>query len=210
MSYSKQVTTAHTSDPTVNDDSGDGYYAGSIWINESTGRMFVCTDASSGAAVWSEQRTQNDSEGYSWVTSGDGGTATSGSRFTCTLNTTNYTDADGVLSRSGNEFTLTANDKHPLGSLCIISFVVFGYRVEAHHPRIYRTAPTTGRWYGQTCYASDNATAQQTISRILTSIYDQTFRIENRVKTTKTTNGQGLDSQSDEDNIYVLVDVELL
>ena len=40
------------SDPTVNDDSGDGYFAGSLWFNTSTQVMWVCTDASAGAAVW--------------------------------------------------------------------------------------------------------------------------------------------------------------
>ena len=41
-----------TADPTVNDDSGDGYTVGSTWINTSTDSIFVCADNSSGAAVW--------------------------------------------------------------------------------------------------------------------------------------------------------------
>lgn len=41
-----------TANPTVNDDSGDGYSAGSIWFNTTTGRFFRCADASVGAAVW--------------------------------------------------------------------------------------------------------------------------------------------------------------
>lgn len=41
-----------TSDPTVDDDSGDGYTVGSQWFNTSTGDRFQCTSAAVGAAVW--------------------------------------------------------------------------------------------------------------------------------------------------------------
>lgn len=42
-----------TVDPTVNDDSGDGYSAGSVWYNSTgTGEAFLCVNASVGAAVW--------------------------------------------------------------------------------------------------------------------------------------------------------------
>lgn len=41
-----------TSDPTVNDDSGDGYAIGSVWINTTSDEAFICTDATAGAAVW--------------------------------------------------------------------------------------------------------------------------------------------------------------
>ncbi len=39
-------------DPTANDDSGDGYEKGSIWINTVTKNAFICTDESVGVAVW--------------------------------------------------------------------------------------------------------------------------------------------------------------
>lgn len=41
-----------TSDPTANDDSGDGYEVGSLWVNITSDAGFICVDASSGAAVW--------------------------------------------------------------------------------------------------------------------------------------------------------------
>lgn len=40
------------SDPTVNDDSGDGYDVGSTWFNSSTNLWYVLTNATVGAAVW--------------------------------------------------------------------------------------------------------------------------------------------------------------
>ena len=44
--------TTATTDPTVGDDSGDGYSVKSIWLNQSSGEAFLCFDASVGAAVW--------------------------------------------------------------------------------------------------------------------------------------------------------------
>lgn len=43
---------AATAAPTVNDDSGDGYQIGSVWVDTTNKHVYVCTDASSGAAVW--------------------------------------------------------------------------------------------------------------------------------------------------------------
>lgn len=42
-----------TIDPTINDDSSDGYSVGSVWVNTSTDKAFTCVDATAGAAVWS-------------------------------------------------------------------------------------------------------------------------------------------------------------
>lgn len=39
-------------DPTVNEDSGDGYGIGSIWVNTATKNIFFATDVTVGAAVW--------------------------------------------------------------------------------------------------------------------------------------------------------------
>lgn len=44
---------AAVADPTTTDDSGSGYSVGSMWINTNNGLIFACTDASVGAAVWS-------------------------------------------------------------------------------------------------------------------------------------------------------------
>lgn len=41
-----------TSAPTVNDDSGDGYVAGSIWIDVTNDVGYICLDATLTAAVW--------------------------------------------------------------------------------------------------------------------------------------------------------------
>jgi hypothetical protein len=52
-----------TTDPTVNDDSADGYSAGSMWMNAGTGWMFRCRSATVGAARWTSIDI-NDHPGY--------------------------------------------------------------------------------------------------------------------------------------------------
>ena len=41
-----------TTDPGVGDDDADGYGVGSRWVNTTLGKIWECTDASTGAAVW--------------------------------------------------------------------------------------------------------------------------------------------------------------
>lgn len=45
-------TVSSASDPTVNDDSGDGYAVGQVWVNTTTDVPFMLADATVGAAVW--------------------------------------------------------------------------------------------------------------------------------------------------------------
>lgn len=50
-----RATVVTNADPTANDDEGDGYVVGNTWLNTSDGGFFVLTDATAGAAVWSEK-----------------------------------------------------------------------------------------------------------------------------------------------------------
>jgi len=43
---------AASADPTVNTDRSAGYSVGSRWLNTTTGRGYICTNATAGAAVW--------------------------------------------------------------------------------------------------------------------------------------------------------------
>lgn len=45
-----------TVDPTVSDDSTQGYSVGSLWINKTTRTEWVCMSAAVGAAVWTNQQ----------------------------------------------------------------------------------------------------------------------------------------------------------
>lgn len=50
----QQQLTVHetTSNPTVNDDAGDGYYDGMVWVNTTDDTSFILIDDSTGAAIW--------------------------------------------------------------------------------------------------------------------------------------------------------------
>ncbi len=44
--------------PGVGDDVNDGYYPGSTWLNQSTGKVYRCLTNSAGAATWAEEGPQ--------------------------------------------------------------------------------------------------------------------------------------------------------
>jgi len=52
---------AASSDPTVGDDTNDGYAVGSAWYNVSDDRYYICVYNAAGAAVWLENRFINSS-----------------------------------------------------------------------------------------------------------------------------------------------------
>lgn len=51
------------SDPTVNDDSLQGYAPGQVWINTSTKKAYILIDATAGAAVWNRILDPSDLSG---------------------------------------------------------------------------------------------------------------------------------------------------
>lgn len=68
----QQGTISASTNPTVTDDSDSGYAVGSRWINESTDTVFICFDATVGAAVWTEVFTEKgptavSSSSYTWL-----------------------------------------------------------------------------------------------------------------------------------------------
>lgn len=48
-----------TTNPTAGDDTADGYRTGSLWVNTSANIVWICTDASLGAAVWGQLGAYN-------------------------------------------------------------------------------------------------------------------------------------------------------
>lgn len=52
-----------TTDPTVNDDSDDGYTVGSRWVNLTLDESYICVDATVGAAVWINSTLTTDELG---------------------------------------------------------------------------------------------------------------------------------------------------
>lgn len=84
-----------TTDPTINDDTGDGYVIGSLWVNVTADTAWICLDNSSGAAVWTE------------ITQAGGG---GGGMTVTAVKTANYTaSANEVVpvDTTGGAFTVT-------------------------------------------------------------------------------------------------------
>ena len=52
VTTAKRDNYAATAAPTADDDEGDGYAVGSIWIDLNTDEVYVCADVSAAAAVW--------------------------------------------------------------------------------------------------------------------------------------------------------------
>lgn len=49
-----QHNLAGTTAPTANEDSGDGYSVGSLWVDTTNDKAYICLDATAAAAVWTE------------------------------------------------------------------------------------------------------------------------------------------------------------
>jgi hypothetical protein len=97
-----------TADPTVNDDIGDGYQAGSRWVNVSNGNIFTAISTSLGAAVW--ERLDKERLAVSFFSSLD-------------MSAFNVTDAAYVeiVADSGAEEIKKITSFYPAGSLAYIA-----------------------------------------------------------------------------------------
>jgi hypothetical protein len=97
-----------TADPTVNDDIGDGYQAGSRWVNVSNGNIFTAISTSLGAAVW--ERLDKERLAVSFFAS-------------LNMTTFNVTDAAYVqiVADSGVDEIKKVTSFYPAGSLAYIA-----------------------------------------------------------------------------------------
>ena len=57
-----------TADPTVNDDTTDGYVHGSLWINTSGNKVFVCANPADGAAAWNDLGAAAGTQAFGTIT----------------------------------------------------------------------------------------------------------------------------------------------
>ena len=98
-----------TAAPTSGDDSGDGYSVGSRWIDVTNDKEYVCLDASSSAAVWTET-----------TGAGGGGSVTADSTTTFTNKTiaagnntiTGLSSSDVGLGNVGNVRVVEIDDQN--------------------------------------------------------------------------------------------------
>jgi hypothetical protein len=99
---------AATTDPTINDDSGDGYLPGSRWVNVSNGNIFTAISTSLGAAVW--ERLDKERLAVS---------------FFASLNMGTFNVTDGayvqIVADSGSLEVKKITSFYPAGSLAFIA-----------------------------------------------------------------------------------------
>lgn len=126
-----QVNLGATSDPATTNDTTQGYAPGSSWFNKSTGRYFICREATTNAAVWQALQV-GDKQGYivnNWLLP-DGLTALAGTPA-----------APGV--NSIRLFPGRIRERVTINSLGIrVTTLSAGGNVQA---AIYANNPTTGR-----------------------------------------------------------------
>lgn len=87
-----------TTDPTSTDDDSIGYDAGSVWINRTADRSWVCTDPTTNAALWTQT---NGSGGYFVSSTGTASAKNPGSATSI---------AEGDFSFAQGENTLVKDD----------------------------------------------------------------------------------------------------
>jgi len=127
-------------------------------------------------AVIGDQKTQGTA----------GGSVTAGSWFTRDLNT-EFTDPDAIVSISSNQFTLGAGKY-------LIEFSVPGHRCGKHRARLYNSTATSV--VAESINHQTDANANVTTVAIGNGYVDVSsstvFEIQQRVTTSRTTNGLGL------------------
>lgn len=145
------------------------------------------------------------------ATTVDGGTFTSGAWRTRDLNTTIF-DADGIVTLSSNEFTLG------VGSY-VIEFSAPAFGVSTHQARLFDV--TAGATVASNTGIAGNGISQAMISnttspttncavgtaRVTISSGTNTYRLQHKCNSTRTTQGFGRASDMGEDEIYTVVKI---
>ena len=130
-----------------------------------------------------------------------GGTFTSGSWVTRTLNT-EVSDTDGIVSLSSNVFTLGAGTY-------LIEWSAPAYQVGNHQTRLYDNTNSTVIKYGTDEHASASAgVGTRSFGAMEITISTSTgYKIEHRCATTSTTYGLGTNSSFGNVEVYTQVKI---
>lgn len=95
-----------TTAPTADEDTGDGYAVGSLWMDTTNDKAYVCLDATSTAAVW----TEITGGGSAYDITADTTWAAKGDLIVGTAN-----DTAAILTVGANDLVLTADSAETTG-----------------------------------------------------------------------------------------------
>ena len=95
-------TFSQTTAPTVDEDSGDGYAVGSMWIDTTGDAVYICLDATVGAAVWQAVGAGDMTVDDAWVAKGD-------------LIVGTAANTAAILTVGTNDYVLTADSAEATG-----------------------------------------------------------------------------------------------
>jgi len=84
-------------DPTVSNDSSEGYSIGSLWVNTSSNTSFICTSNSVGTAQWSSGSGVQGATGPQGATGADGATGAQGATGADGGQVNSITSSDGNI-----------------------------------------------------------------------------------------------------------------
>jgi hypothetical protein len=104
-----------TAAPAVTDDSGDGYGINSIWADVTNDKVYICVDATEGAAVWKDITSSSYSEG-AWTPTLYGATTAGTHTYASQLGS--YVKINKFITCWG-QITLSAKDPAMAGNVRI-------------------------------------------------------------------------------------------
>jgi hypothetical protein len=130
----------------------------------------------------------------------DGGTATSGSYQTRTLDTLVNPHAVTWISLASNQVTLSAGTYN-------VSGFASAYRIDNHTAQLYNVTDAATQVLGMTATnnSSDFTATSSQIFGTFTITGTKVFEVRHRVQTTKASNGYGLSSGFGHNELYVNV-----
>jgi len=179
-----------TTAPTTSDDSGDGYSVGSRWIDTTNDKEYVCLDATSSAAVWTETTGGGTGGTVDYILIEDqkssgtaGGTFTNGAWRTRDLNT-EVVDTGGNASLSSNQITLDSGTYRVRASAPT-------YNGGRHQIRLQNTTDATTLIVGTSEYASNNQT-RSWLEGEITVGSSKALELQHQCEATNATNGFGV------------------
>lgn len=131
-----------------------------------------------------------------------GGTATSGSWETRTLNT--VSGDDDLVSLSSNQFTISEPGTY------IIRASAPAHGVNSHKAKLRNTTDSTDDSIGTSEYSStsNGVVTRSFITEKIIITSAKTFEIQHQVETTKATNGYGIERNFGVNDIYTIVEIQ--